>query len=277
MPEPTTNDPLVVGSCANFAPLLGGVVLIREPPLGLALDSSALVCACHLWSEVEECALRAGAGSEERAPSDAPGAQPGLEPVRADRNGVGVREEDQLDDATRAFEDLQAEVMVLRRAVEALGPALKENRAPDYKPDPWPDHQGAGHGLRASCGDGGPPGAAADASGLWGAGGAGGGGRPRRQVLRDAEGAARAISWANQEAQAMLGSARMREAQNWHLLEVAVAGVMVGLILFPLLGFLLVRALPFTSWRMIMPDGLYRHCNNGSGCRTWSRDNPFPT
>jgi hypothetical protein len=52
--------------------------------------------------------------------------------VRADRNGVGVREEDKLDDATRAFEDLQAEVMVLRRAVEALGPALKENRAPDY-------------------------------------------------------------------------------------------------------------------------------------------------
>ena len=44
---------------------------------------------------------------------------------------VGVREEDQLDDATRAFEDLRAEVMVLRRAVEALGPALKENRAPD--------------------------------------------------------------------------------------------------------------------------------------------------
>jgi hypothetical protein len=48
---------LVVGSCANFAPLLGGVVLIREPPLGLALDSSALVCACHLWSEVESAHL----------------------------------------------------------------------------------------------------------------------------------------------------------------------------------------------------------------------------
>src|SRR3954468_12642760 len=45
---------------------------------------------------------------------------------------VGVCEEDQLDDATRAFDDLRAEVAVLRRAVEALGPALKENRAPDY-------------------------------------------------------------------------------------------------------------------------------------------------
>jgi len=39
---------------------------------------------------------------------------------------------DQLDDATRAFDDLRAEVAVLRRAVEALGPALKENRSPDY-------------------------------------------------------------------------------------------------------------------------------------------------
>src|SRR5215212_3157633 len=45
---------------------------------------------------------------------------------------VGVREDEQLDDATRAFEDLRAEVVVLRRAVEALGSALKENRAPDY-------------------------------------------------------------------------------------------------------------------------------------------------
>ena len=45
---------------------------------------------------------------------------------------IGVREADQLDDATRAFEDLRAEVAVLRRAVEALGPALKETRAPDY-------------------------------------------------------------------------------------------------------------------------------------------------
>jgi hypothetical protein len=39
---------------------------------------------------------------------------------------VGFQEEDQLDDATRAFDDLRAEVAVLRRAVEALGPALKD-------------------------------------------------------------------------------------------------------------------------------------------------------
>ena len=63
---------------------------------------------------------------------------------------VGVREEDQLDDATRAFEDLRAEVSVMRRAVEALGPALKENRAPDYSLTLGPDRQDAGRDRRAS-------------------------------------------------------------------------------------------------------------------------------
>ena len=47
---------------------------------------------------------------------------------------VGIQDDDQLDDATQAFDDLRAEVAVLRRAVEALGPALKENRSPDYSP-----------------------------------------------------------------------------------------------------------------------------------------------
>ena len=44
---------------------------------------------------------------------------------------VGIHDDDQLDDATRAFDDLRAEVAVLRRAVQALGPALKENRSPE--------------------------------------------------------------------------------------------------------------------------------------------------
>ena len=164
---------------------------------------------------------------------------------------VGVREEDQLDDATRAFEDLRAEVVVLRRAVEALGPALKENRAPDYSltlgqiakaqatvcehlaaMEGHPALQLTPEAFRARVER-----AVTEAS---------------RQVLRDAEGVARAISWANQEAQAMLGSARTREAQNWRLLEVAGIGVMAGLILFPLLCFPLARILPFGS----LPDRL---------------------
>jgi hypothetical protein len=38
-------------------------------------------------------------------------------------------------DPTRAFEDLRAEVSVLRRAVEALPDAWEESRPPDYSPD----------------------------------------------------------------------------------------------------------------------------------------------
>src|SRR3954451_9018553 len=175
---------------------------------------------------------------------------------------VGVREEDQLDDATRAFEDLRAEVVVLRRAVEALGPALKENRAPDYSLTLGQIAKAqAAMGARLEAMEGHPalqltPEAF--------------GGRVERavteasrQVLRDAEGAARAISWANQEAQAMLGSARTREAQNWRLLEVAAIGIVVGLILFPLLGFPLARILPFGS----LPDRLATAALGGDG---WS-------
>ncbi len=38
-------------------------------------------------------------------------------------------------DPTRAFEDLRAEVAVMRRAVEALPGAWEENQPPDYSPD----------------------------------------------------------------------------------------------------------------------------------------------
>src|SRR3954447_26140475 len=65
---------------------------------------------------------------------------------------VGIQEDDQLDDATRASDDLRAEVAVLRRAVEALGPALKENRSPDLQPDPRPHCQDPGHDRGASRG-----------------------------------------------------------------------------------------------------------------------------
>ena len=38
-------------------------------------------------------------------------------------------------DPAQAFEDLRAEVSVMRRAVEALPGAWEENRPPDYSPD----------------------------------------------------------------------------------------------------------------------------------------------
>lgn len=41
----------------------------------------------------------------------------------------------ETDPAARAFDDLRAEVSVLRRAVESLPEAWHENRPPDYSPD----------------------------------------------------------------------------------------------------------------------------------------------
>src|SRR3954449_12736222 len=129
---------------------------------------------------------------------------------------VGFQDDDQLDDATRAFEDLRAEVVVLRRAVEALGPALKENRAPDYSLTLGQiakaqatvcEHLAAMEGQPALQLTPETFGARVERAVT----------EASRQVLRDAEGTARAISGANQEAQAMLGSARTREAQNWRL------------------------------------------------------------
>jgi hypothetical protein len=43
--------------------------------------------------------------------------------------------DDPASDAARAFEDLRAEVSVLRRAVETLPGAWEENQPPDYSPD----------------------------------------------------------------------------------------------------------------------------------------------
>ena len=42
--------------------------------------------------------------------------------------------EDEADSAAAAFEDLRAEISVLRRAVEAMPASLRENRPPDYAP-----------------------------------------------------------------------------------------------------------------------------------------------
>lgn len=43
--------------------------------------------------------------------------------------------EDKAGDPAQAFEDLRAEVSVLRRAIEGLPAAIRENRTPDYSQD----------------------------------------------------------------------------------------------------------------------------------------------
>jgi hypothetical protein len=46
-----------------------------------------------------------------------------------------MSEQHDTSDPARAFEDLRAEVSVLRKAIEVLPDALDRNRAPDYSPD----------------------------------------------------------------------------------------------------------------------------------------------
>ena len=47
---------------------------------------------------------------------------------------MSTQEVEEADDAARAFEDLRAEVSVMRRAVEQLPAAWTANKAPDYTP-----------------------------------------------------------------------------------------------------------------------------------------------
>ena len=186
---------------------------------------------------------------------------------------VGIQEDDQLDDATRAFDDLRAEVAVLRRAVEALGPALKENRSPDYS-------LSLGHiaktqaaiGTRLEAIEGHPAlrmtpaafgeqleRAVTNAS---------------REARREAEDLVQGISIVSREAQAMLGSARTREAQNWWLAQAAVFGVVAGLILFPLLGFPIARNLPFGSLSDRLATAALGEDGWSAGTGLMSRANP---
>src|SRR3954451_18723530 len=128
---------------------------------------------------------------------------------------VGIQDDDQLDDATQAFDDLRAEVAVLRRAVEALGPALKENRSPDYS-------LSLGHIAKAQAAiatrletiEGHPalrmtPATFSEQLERTGT-------NASREARREAEDLVQGISVVSQDAQAIVGSARRREAQKHH-------------------------------------------------------------
>jgi uncharacterized membrane protein len=164
---------------------------------------------------------------------------------------VGIQEDDQLDDATRAFDDLRAEVAVLRRAVEALGPALKENRSPDYSLSLGQIAKTqAAIGTRLEAIEAHP--ALRMTPAAFGEQLERAVTKASREARREAEDLVQGISIVSRDVQAMLGSARTREVQNWRLLEAGTIGLVAGLILFPLLGFPLARNLPFAS----LPDTL---------------------
>ena len=72
----------------------------------------------------------------------------------------------------------------------------------------------------------------------------------------------------------MLGSARIREAQNWSLAQAAVLGVVAGLILFPLLGFPFARVLPFGSLPDTLATAALGEDGWSAGAGMMSRANP---
>ena len=167
-------------------------------------------------------------------------------------------EADAHDEAAQAFQsltrevaDVRAELAVMRRAVEAIAPALSEAVPPDYsltlgematvqrkivaaltKIEAHPALQIEPETY-----------AARTARVIE---------QSTRGSVRDAENLAQAIRSSAREIEAVLGSARTHKAQNRRLAQSVVVGIVAGLVLFPLLGFPLTRALPFGS----LPDSL---------------------
>ncbi len=163
---------------------------------------------------------------------------------------VGI-EEDGLDDATRAFEGLRAEIIVLRRAVEAIEPVLRENQAPDYSPtlgaltksldaiasriEAIETHTGATVSAEVA----------------------------RREIARvydaslrpargDLERATREVLDVAHALQGAVGHTHRREKQRAWIVRIAAIGVAVGLLAFPLLVFPIARMVPFGN----LPDDL---------------------
>ncbi len=164
---------------------------------------------------------------------------------------AGDAEEEGLDDATRAFEGLRAEITVLRRAVEAIEPVLRDNQAPDYSPtlgalaksldaiasriEAIETHTGATVSAEVA----------------------------RREIARvydaslrpargDLERATREVLDAAHALHGARGRTRTHEEQRAWIISTAAIGAAVGLLAFPLLVFPLARFLPFGN----LPDSL---------------------
>lgn len=152
---------------------------------------------------------------------------------------------DEADAATRAFEDLRAEIVGLRQAVE-LGPTIAQGRAPDYSPtlgilsknlhaatlriDAVARHTGANLATEVA----------------------------RREIARvydealrparlDLEGATREVLDAVQVVHATVARVRTAQTQRAWLIRAGAIGMLAGLVAVPLLVLPLVRLLP-TRW-----------------------------
>ena len=139
------------------------------------------------------------------------------------------------DPATRAFENLRAEVMVLRRAMEELPAALEGQRSPDYTTTLGQiARELAGVSERLALVERQPalkltPAEHGRAIEMAGAG-----------VMRDAAGklhqATTAVDVDRRKLAQMIGTIRTQDKQRKWLIWTAVVGLVAGLVLFPLLG-----------------------------------------
>jgi hypothetical protein len=164
---------------------------------------------------------------------------------------AGDAEEEGLDDATRAFEGLRAEITVLRRAVEAIEPVLRDNQAPDYSPtlgaltksldaiasriEAIETHTGATVSAEV---------ARLEIARVYDA--------SLRPARGDLERATREVLDAAHALHGARGRTRTHEEQRAWIIRTAAIGAAVGLLAFPLLVFPLARFLPFGN----LPDSL---------------------
>ena len=166
---------------------------------------------------------------------------------------TGRRDDEETGDPARAFEDLCAEISVLRRAVEALPAALEDNRAPDYSPDLGRIVQGLSH-VGATLGAIEKHPALRLTPEQHQAAIARAGEGLLREAVQKLEHAAQEAQRARQQLSGMIGTIREQNAQwNW-VFFTGLAACVAGLLLSPLLA----ASLPF-GWNgqvaaLIMKD-----------------------
>ncbi|MBY4640178.1 DUF6118 family protein [Gluconacetobacter entanii] len=148
----------------------------------------------------------------------------------------------ETDPAARAFEDLCAEMTVLRRSVEALPQAWRDNRPPDYTPDLAR--------LVKALNDVGARMKAIEACPTlkmtpqaYGQGVRQAGLSVSQDIQAAFHTAIRAVQAERQQLTDIVGQARTRDQQSWWVLKVGLACLVAGIGLSPVLAYLLPSSL----------------------------------
>lgn len=152
--------------------------------------------------------------------------------------------DDQTDaqpgDPAKAFEDLRAEVSVLRKAVEALPRAMRENRPPDYAQDLAVIGKGLDEiGSQLETIQRSP--ALRTSPEQQGQSIANAGSAVFREAAQKLERAAQEADRERYSLSQMIGTLRGKSDQRFWVMTAALVGLLIGFVTFPFL----VRALPF--------------------------------